>query len=473
MNNSFIHKEVFEGGYFISNDNKTDVNLGECPNLLFTLDGYPLIKNHIIKLIRNAIKVIKLCSFIISDEEIAFELLEKCKNTDVAIFLLTQLDDKKFNFDFLPEEVSTKHGKEHMSIITKLYGFGAHIRAATSAHAKFIVCDNCDALLMSANITSSSLNTNPETGVILEEENGYKELDKLFDILFQKGTEYIGFTTSGKKQLISSRSTKITKEMLDSVDESKIKFTWRKLNNSLYESIVDLIKNANSDIFISTYSVVGLDKTPELIEELKKAIDRGLAIKLFCRAMNHRKDHLDSCLKLKEIGIEIYGDYFNHSKGIYSNDKGILFTANIDGNHGLINGFEVGAILEGNQLNDFKNFVEWQIETAPFHFTINPTKQAYYNMYDVYTGFKKISNPIFPTSCKFYTNIEIQNELFQNPIYLLTDENQKVLKIKIGDQEYDVEMEENDITIINKSLNKSYNMQSYLLKYKDIEVINN
>lgn len=472
MNNNLINKEAFQGGFFVLNDNKTQADLGEYPDLLITLDGYPQIKNHIIKLIRNAVKVIKLCSFIISDEEIAFELLEKCRNTDIAIFLLTQLDDKKFNFDFLPEEVSTEEGKEHMSIITKLYGFGVHVRAATSAHAKFIVCDNFDALLMSANITSPSLNTNPETGVILKKEKGYRELDKLFDILFQKGTEYVGFTTSGKKQLISSRSTHIKKETLDLVDESRIKFTWEKLNNSLYESIVQLIKEANSDIFISTYSVVGLDKIPELVKELRNAIDRGLTIKLFCRAMNHRKDHLNSCLKLKQIGIEIYGDYFNHSKGIYSNEKGILFTANIDGNHGLINGFEVGAIIQGNQLNDFKNFVEWQIETSPFYFTINPNKQTYYDMYDVYTDFKKIDNPSFPSSCIIYTNIGIKDEFFQDPIYLLTDEDKNVLKMKISDIEYDVKMEGSNITVINKSINKSYNMQSYLLKYKDIEVVN-
>ena len=99
MKNNLINKHTFEGGYFILNDNRTQASLAECPNILFTLDGYPQIKNHIIKLIRNSAKVIKLCSFIISDEDIANELIKKCKNTDVAVFLLTQLDDKKFNFD--------------------------------------------------------------------------------------------------------------------------------------------------------------------------------------------------------------------------------------------------------------------------------------------------------------------------------------------------------------------------------------
>ena len=215
-----------------------------------------------------------------------------------------------------------------------------------------------------------------------------------------------------------------------------------------------------------------LEKIPELVEELRNANDRGITVRLFCRAMNHRKDHLDSCLKLKGIGIEIYGDYFNHSKGIYSGDEGILFTANIDGNHGLINGFEVGAIMNRNQLNDFKNFLEWQIGTAPFHFEVNPSRQSYYDMYDVYTAFKKINSPNFPSSCRLYIDIEVEDELFQAPIYLLTDENQNVLKMKISNEEYDVNMEGANITITNKSLKKSYNMQSYLLKYQDIEVVN-
>ena len=127
--------------------------------------------------------------------------------------------------------------------------------------------------------------------------------------------------------------------------------------------------------------------------------------------------------------------------------------------------------MERNQLDDFKNFLEWQIETAPFHFEVDPYKEAYYNMYDVYTAFKKINNPGFPSSCKLYIDIEIKEELFQAPIYLLTDENQNVLKMKISDEEYDVKMEDNNITILNKSLKKSYNMQSYLFKYQDIEIV--
>ena len=43
--------------------------------------------------------------------------------------------------------------------------------------------------------------------------------------------------------------------------------------------------------------------------------------------------------------------------------------------------------------------------------------------------------------------------------------------MKISDKEYDVKMVDSNITVINKSLKKSYNMQSYLLKYENIEVV--
>ena len=46
---------------------------------------------------------------------------------------------------------------------------------------------------------------------------------------------------------------------------------------------------------------------------------------------------------------EFFADLFNHSKGVINEKKGLIFTANIDGFHGLRNGFEVGYILQEKQ----------------------------------------------------------------------------------------------------------------------------
>ena len=62
-----------------------------------------------------------------------------------------------------------------------------------------------------------------------------------------------------------------------------------------------------------------------------------------------------SCIReLEGLGCTNYGDDCNHSKCVMSESEGILFTANIDGNHGMKNGFEVGCVLEEEDLNDMR-----------------------------------------------------------------------------------------------------------------------
>jgi hypothetical protein len=475
MNNNFTNNpSIFNGGYFILNESRTQCDIENYTNLIITKEDCTQIKSFIIMLIRNAQKVIKLCSFIISDEDIASELTKKCNESSVAIFLLTQLDDRKFNFDFLPDEVNAKkEGQQHLSNISKLNSLGAHVRAATSAHAKFIICDNSIAMVMSANMTSMSLNSNPESGIKIGDKQSTMELDKLFDILFQKGTEYTGFTYSGKsKQLISSRSTAVKVELLDLINTSTIKFTWSNIHMSLYDCIIKIINESKDDILLSTYSVVGLDKLPEITVALQKAIDQGRKVVLFCRAMNYRQDHLENCAVLNEIGVEIYGDYFNHSKGIISGNIGMLFTANIDGKYGLINGFEVGAILSDNQLKEFRNFIEWQIKTAPFSFKMHPKKETYFKMNKEFQRFKNVSPPNFPKNFKIFSSLLINNKIMSTPLYLIMNREQAFFKMRIGNEEFDIDMQDEIITIKNKAKDKTYDRPTYLLEYDHLQIIN-
>ncbi len=51
---------------------------------------------------------------------------------------------------------------------------------------------------MSANLTTPSLNENTESAIHLD-KNSSEELDKLFDIIYIKGTNYSGFIDSSKK----------------------------------------------------------------------------------------------------------------------------------------------------------------------------------------------------------------------------------------------------------------------------------
>ena len=474
MNKNQEH--FFEGGYFIYQNEYSKNNYANQLDLKVTLPENHGIKNTIISLIHKAEKSIKLCSFILSDPEIYSELNAVLNERKVAVFILTQLDNAKLSTHFLTEEeVNPNFYQKHIDYISKLYTNGAHIRAATKAHAKFLIIDDNEAIVMSANITTPSLNENPESGVFVKHKESLKSLISLFDVIYQYGTEYTKFKSASKnKQFVVSRDANLNKEWLKQIDDYNIKYTWANDNQSLYLEIINLINkgNVNSEILISTYSVVGLDNIPEFTEALKKYIEKGGEVLLFCRGMNYRSDHLSNCTKLAKIGVRIFGDLFNHSKGIISNNKGFIFTANIDGNHGLTNGFEIGYYLNDNQRNCLNYFISWQIENAPFIFKLNPTKNEFFETYKFYTQEKGIKAIDFPEQVEFLISnrtTKLQKELEIFPIYLHCNSLKKVEVINVGNSFYYAKMVDNVIEVFDKVF-KSTNREVYLLQSKKISI---
>ena len=68
-----------------------------------------ILKNEILRIINEATTVLKICSFIITDKEISNAILNKAKQNQIAIFVLTQLDKDKLKndlslIDFITEE---------------------------------------------------------------------------------------------------------------------------------------------------------------------------------------------------------------------------------------------------------------------------------------------------------------------------------------------------------------------------------
>ena len=465
--------ETFSGGFFIKRENFTKSEF-ELNNILkVTLNDHKSLKETIIDMIRNAEKNIKLCSFIISDAEIYSELIEILKTKNIAVFIITQLDNTKLSASMKIEELSDNFYQKHIDYVSQLYTYGAHVRAAISAHAKFILVDNKKGLIMSSNITEPSLNTNPESGIEIQEIESIENFNKLFDIIYQHGTEYTKFKTASKdKQFIVSRNIDLKTQWIENLSDSRLKFTWGENLKSLYEEIIHQISSAtfDSQILISTYSVVGLDLIPEFVSSVQQFISNGGKIILFCRGMNYRPDHLMNCQILSKLGVEIYGDNFNHSKGIISGGLGLIFTANIDGHHGLTNGFEVGYVIEKEHVKSLESFILWQIENAPYRFEINPSRNSFYKTYDFYTLSKKISQPELPEKIIIFTPFDsIEQEFEKHPIYVYLDKDKKVRSISIGNSYFTVHFENNTIEILEKT-NRVIGKESYLLKLKECKI---
>lgn len=471
----------FGAGKFVLNEEKTPFSIFQNSEEIFlTQEGNQSLKKEILKIIDECQEVLKICSFIITDIDVYHTLLKKAQYTNVAIFLLTQMDKRKLTnistlADYLTnEEINDNSGQKHLTNIKNLFDAGIHIRAAESIHAKFIISDRKKGFITSANITTPSLTFNTETGVYLFGSNA-TELDKLFDIIFKKGTTYRKFLASviEKKMFVVQSDLTIEHRFLPDWKKSGLRFTYESIENNLYKEILDIIKRATDYIYLSTYSIVKLTLLPEFTNSIMDAIKRGVSIYVFCRGMNYRNDHLQGSEMLKSLGCNIYGDLYNHSKGIINQNSGLIFTANIDGNYGLKNGFEVGYLLTEKQRQDFLRLHKYLIETAYYQYDAKPTRVNVFQSYSEYEIEKGINPPNFPNdiviSVKKGVSIDIntiKNELLfygrkgRNE-FLICDKNMYLCTVKEG------------LFQIESKEALRYDLEKYVLKYNSLKIIVN
>ncbi|MBL7921146.1 MAG: phosphatidylserine/phosphatidylglycerophosphate/cardiolipin synthase family protein [Bacteroidia bacterium] len=469
--------DCFSSGAFLINDSQQQHEPFQGGNHLFlTQNSDSGLKTELIRLVEETDTVIKVCSFIITDKEIFEVLLAKAKSTNVAIFVLTQLDPSKLvNSSFLTEEESKEQSYGiHLSYIKILYEHGVHVRASTNAHAKFIVSDRKKGFIMTANLTTPSLTFNTESAVYMHEKC-VESLDHLFDVIFQKGTSYRQYLNTGKKnkQLVVQNESNIKAEWLPKVTESNLRYTYEQLENNLYSEIISIIDSANTYLYMSSYSIVGLQNLSSFIESIKNAISRGVNISIFCRGMNFRSDHLKSCDELSSLGCKIYGDVFNHSKGILNEKTGLIFTANIDGNHGLINGLEVGLLLSEQQHSIMCEFHKHLIRTSPFIFKTTPNRKDLFFMYESLEKLKQINPPQFGDSLLLTVKagVFIKKEEFEGqPLFYCRskDANQSQY-LMAGNSCYKVGLKDEEFTLF-ETAKPSLSFEKFILKYKYLKI---
>jgi phosphatidylserine/phosphatidylglycerophosphate/cardiolipin synthase-like enzyme len=472
------NSDKLNSGFFVINNRREEFYpFLNYENIFLTQKDNATLKNQILKIINDAKFVLKICSFIITDKEIFNAILEKAKKSQVAIFILTQLDSAKLEnaislVDFITEEeIQENPSRTHLKFIKLLYDNGIHVRASLSAHSKFIVSDRTIGFITSANFTTPSLTFNTESGVYLDETSS-KELDKLFDVIFLQGTTYKQFLGTRKKgkMLVVQSEVRININLLPEVNRSSLRYTCESLSNNLLDEVINVINQAVDFIYLSTYSIVGLNALPALIQALKSAIGRDVSVSIFCRGMNYRNDHLAGVSELYKMGCKIYADVFNHSKGIINEKSGLIFTANIDGNHGLTNGFEVGFILNKSQRTEFLHFHKRLIKTAFYVFDNKPTRNLLFQTYIAYEKIKGLNAPSLPQnliiSFKQANSFNL-DELQKNIIfYGRLKESEFLIS---GNSYYKCRLKENKFTIL-ESVKPRFDLEKYVLKFYELKI---
>jgi hypothetical protein len=189
--------------------------------------------------------------------------------------------------------------------------------------------------------------------------------------------------------------------------------------------------------------------------------------------MNYRNDHLSGVSELVEIGCKVYADVYNHSKGVINEKTGLIFTANIDGNHGLTNGFEVGYILSENQRIEFLDFHKKLIETSFYVYNSKPTRNELFQTYIAYEMIKGLNAPLFPQnlmlSFKKEHKINVE-ELKSNIIFYGRSKDGEFLIV--GNSYFKCRIKDNVIQII-EPVKPRFDLEKYVLKFFELKINDN
>ena len=330
----------------------------------------------ILKIIRSAKKYVKLSSFIMEDYQVVSELCEVAESGGIAVFVISNRNNKEGE-----EFKSTSQQREgvegihsHQMFLQSLFYAGAHVRLLDNLHAKFILADGEDGLLMSANIAANSLAKNVETGISLS-GNDIKDLELIFDTMYNYA-DIVQFVKSDSSDVIKKSVKKLPNEIFCNI-KGNIKVTALSKYNTnlsechqttLYDTIIRIIDEAQSFIYIVSW--VFKDKRNVLVKFQKSinyALKRGVKVSLF---YNKNVSSFNQVLQEQFIyqigskGCDAYSNDNNHSKCILSEKEGLLFTANIDGANGLLEGFEVGCLMDKEQHEQALNHVKDLITKA-------------------------------------------------------------------------------------------------------------
>ena len=336
------------------------------------------LTDKILEIIKSANNYIKISSFIMEDHKVVSELCKVSESGKVAVFVISNRNNKESeeykSTSSKNEKPRTEGIHNHQMFLQKLFYSGVHVRLLDNLHAKFIIADGNEAVLMSANIASNSLVRNVETGISIS-ANDLKDMELIFDTMYNYA-DIVQFIKSDKSDVIRKSVKKLPEAIFDNL-KGNIKLTAISKydtnlsechQTTLYDSIIRIVDDAQSFIYIVSW--VFKDKHNRLFrmkKSIENAIKRGVKITLFYNKevpLSNQILQKQFVYELGSKGCDAYSNNNNHSKCVLNEKEGILFTSNIDGNNGLLEGFEVGCLMDEEQHQQALNHVKELINIA-------------------------------------------------------------------------------------------------------------
>jgi phosphatidylserine/phosphatidylglycerophosphate/cardiolipin synthase-like enzyme len=326
---------------------------------LSTFPDRSTIKEEVLTLLRTAQRCIFFASFLIQDEEVTEALMDSAKRLKGHVYVLTTLKDQDFEALHLASAEADDDGpsfSEHREHVEQLARNGIPVKARKDCHAKFMVTDDKYAIITSANAVptcyvdirqsnGATRPANPENGVLLRIPSEVHRLGNFFRAIWRAGANYYVSPdplVSTIRDLTEETVPISCAEPLQPANEGEV--LWTAPNDCrILAAMVRMIKEADDRVRISSFGIKGIEHHA-LGKALAEAANRGVEVEILVRRMP--RERLRSCCQLSNLlgkRLTILGDRGNHSKAVVVDDKAaMVLTANLDAEHGLDGGVEVG-----------------------------------------------------------------------------------------------------------------------------------
>ena len=267
---------------------------------------------------------------------------------------------------------SKKEYDPHLPNLNDFAEQGAHVRCMSELHAKFLVVDGEQGMIMSSNYTKDSLHGNPECGVDLDVKNS-KCLERIFDTLFTHADDKIeGRDKFGYK--FRKVVFLVDHNVFEEAPKCNIRMTLaakqqeegRILDTNfcnchitdIYDTISRNIQDAKKFVYLMAYSFRALHKLPKIRSALIDAAVRGVSVNLIYNSDNKGSQaELEKLQVNFPVMINALGVPKNHAKLLFTDKDAFIFTANIDGEAGLLSGFELGVSLYDSLWDEAKEVI--------------------------------------------------------------------------------------------------------------------
>lgn len=316
------------------------------------------IKDQVIQLIECAEHHIFFCNFLLQDEDVVQTLLTAAKRLSGHVYLITTLKSDDFATAGIDGSDDEQSFEAHIKFVEQISAQGLPIKARSDCHAKFMVVDDSQALITSANAVPTCYGNvkrpngaireaNPENGIILNTKSEVTRIANFFRAMWIRGANYVvkpDPEVFEVQQLRRETNRFFPTEPLHPSEDGEVVWTVPE-DPRICDRFIKMVQGSKHNLKISTWVIKGMDNH-RLGEAICDAADRGVEISILVRGMNYRDDHRRQCYWLaKAMGKQgrILGDYWNHSKAVVADhQEAMVLSANMDAQHGLDDGVEVG-----------------------------------------------------------------------------------------------------------------------------------